>query len=151
VTSWKGKTPASVMKPEEYEIIDLIPQRPPMVMIDQLTSSGEKLARGHLFIKESNVFCHEGHLQEAGLIEFITQTAAAYEGYLQVSAQKEVKPGFLSVIKHLVIHSLPAINTEVQSEIKVENELLGYTFITGRILQYNSVIAEGEMRFLMEA
>jgi predicted hotdog family 3-hydroxylacyl-ACP dehydratase len=139
------------MKPEEYDILDLIPQRPPMVMIDQLTYSGEKLARGCLFIKESNVFCHEGHLQEAGLIEFITQTAAAYEGYLQVSAQKEVKPGFLSVIKNLVIHSLPAINTEIQSEIKVENELLGYTIITGRILQNNSILAEGEMRFLMEA
>ena len=138
------------MKPEEYEILDLISHRPPMVMIDQLTHSGEKLARGRLFIKESNVFCYEGHLQEAGLIEFITQTAAAYEGYLQLSAQKEVKPGFIGVIKNLVIHSLPVINTEIQSEIIVENELLGYTIITGRIFQNNSVIAEGEMRFLME-
>ena len=138
------------MKPEEFKIIDLIPQRPPMVMIDQLTHSGDKSARGRLFIKESNVFCHEGHLQEAGLIEFITQTAAAYEGYHQLSAQKEVKPGFISVIKNLVIHSLPIINSEIQSEIKVENELLGYTIITGRVLQNNSVIAEGEMRFLMD-
>jgi 3-hydroxyacyl-[acyl-carrier-protein] dehydratase len=138
------------MKPEEYEILDLISHRPPMVMIDQLTYSGEKLARGRLFIKESNLFCHEGHLQEAGLIEFITQTTAAYEGYLQLSAQKEVKPGFISVIKNLVIHSLPVINTEIQSEIIIENELLGYTIITGRVLQNNSVIAEGEMRFLMD-
>ena len=138
------------MKPKEYEIFDLIPQRPPMVMIDQLTYSGEKLARGRLFIKESNVFCHEGHLQEAGLIEFIAQTAAAYVGYLQLSAQKEVKLGFISVIKNLVIHSLPVINTEIQSEIIVENELLGYTIITGRILQNNSVIAEGEIRTLVK-
>jgi predicted hotdog family 3-hydroxylacyl-ACP dehydratase len=137
------------MKPEEYEILDLIPQRPPMVMIDQLTHSGKKSARGRLFIKESNVFCHEGHLQETGMIEFITQTAAAYEGYLEMSAQKEVKPGYISVIKNLVIHSLPVINTEIMSEIIVENELLGYTIITGRILQNNSVIAEGEMRFLI--
>lgn len=138
------------MKPEEYEILDLIPQRPPMVMIDQLTHSGEKSAKGRLFIKESNVFCHEDHLQEAGLIEFIAQTAAAYAGYLQLSAQKEVKPGFIGMIKNLVIHSLPVINSEVQSEIIVENELLGYTIITGKVLQNNSVIAEGEMRILME-
>lgn len=138
------------MKPEEYEILDLIPQRPPMVMIDQLTHSGEKSARGRLFIKESNVFCHEDHLQEAGLIEFIAQTAAAYAGYLQLSSQKEVKPGYIGEIKNLIIHSLPVINTEIQSEITVENELMGYTIITGRILQNDSVIAEGEIRTLME-
>ena len=138
------------MKPEEYEIQDLLPLRPPMLMIDQLTYSGEKLARGRLFIRESNVFCHEGHLQEAGLIEFIAQTAAAYTGYLQLSAQKKVKPGFISSIKNLVIHSLPEINTEIQSEITVENELLGYTIITGRIFQNNLVIVEGEIRTLKE-
>jgi predicted hotdog family 3-hydroxylacyl-ACP dehydratase len=138
------------MRPEEYEILDLIPLRQPMVMIDQLTSSGEKSARGRLFIKESNVFCHEGHLQEAGLIEFISQTAAAHAGYLQLSSQKKVKPGFIGVIKDLVIHSLPVINTEIQSEIIVENELLGYVIITGRILQNKSVIVECEIRFFME-
>jgi predicted hotdog family 3-hydroxylacyl-ACP dehydratase len=138
------------MKPEEYEIIDLIPHCPPMVMIDQLTHSGKKSARGRLFIKVSNVFCYEGHLQEAGLMEFISQTAAAYEGYLQLSTQKEIKRGYISVIKNLEIHSLPEVNTEIQSVIKVENELLGHTIITGRILQNNSVIAKGEMRFLME-
>lgn len=136
--------------PEEYQIPDLIPQRPPMVMIDRLTHSGKNSAGGRLYIKESNVFCSEGHLQEAGMIEFITQTAAAYRGYLQLSAQKEVKPGFISVIKNLTINSLPLINTEIQSEIMIENELLGYTIITGRIFQNNSVLAEGEMRFLTE-
>lgn len=138
------------MKPEEYDILDLIPHRPPMVMIDRLTHSGENIARGRLFIKESNVFCHEGHLQEAGLIEFISQTAAAYVGYLQLTAQKKAKWGFIGVIKNLEIHSLPAINIEIQSEIVIEDELLGYTIITGKILQNNSVTTKGEMRFLME-
>lgn len=138
------------MKPEEHEILDLIPQRPPMVMIDRLTHSGDKSARGRLFIKESNLFCHSGHLQEAGLIEFIAQTAAAYVGYLKLSVQKEVNLGFIGVIKNLVIHSLPSINTEVQAEIIVENELLGFTIITGKIFQNNSVIAEGELRILMD-
>ena len=137
------------MKPEEYEIHDLIPQRPPMIMIDQLTHSGERTAGGRLFIRESNVFCHEGRLQEAGLIEFIGQTAAAYGGYLQLSAQKEVKTGFISAIKNFVIHSLPLMNTEIQSEITVEDEVLDYTIITGRIIQNNSVIVECEIRTLM--
>jgi predicted hotdog family 3-hydroxylacyl-ACP dehydratase len=138
------------MKPEEYEILALIPQRPPMIMIDRLTYASDKSAGGRLFIKQSNLFCHSGRFQEAGLIEFIAQTAAAYMGYLQLSAQKEIKLGFIGAIKNLVIYSLPLINTEVQTEIVVENELLGFTILTGKILQNNSIIAEGEMRILLD-
>jgi len=139
-----------MMKPEEYEILDLIPQRPPMVMIDQLTHAGEDVARGRLFINLSNVFCYEGCLQEAGMIEFITQTAAAWKGYLQLSEQKEVKPGFLASIKNLVIKSLPAAGTEIQSEILIDEEVLGYTIIKGKVIYNNKILAEGEMRIITE-
>lgn len=137
------------MNPEEYDILDLIPQRPPMVLIDQLISAGEKSAAGRLFISESNMFCENGYLQEGGLLEFIAQTAAAYEGYRQVSLQEEVKPGFIGAIKNLLVHSLPEINTEIQSEIIVDSELLGYSLITGKIFQNNAVVAECEMRILV--
>jgi predicted hotdog family 3-hydroxylacyl-ACP dehydratase len=138
------------MNPANYSIFDLIPQRPPFVMIDQLMEAGEKSAKGRLFIKESNVLCQSGYLQEAGLMECIAQTAAAYTGYLQLSAKKEVIKGYIGAIKNLVIHSLPALNTEILSEIIVENELLGYTMVTGRIYHNNSMIAECEMRILLE-
>jgi predicted hotdog family 3-hydroxylacyl-ACP dehydratase len=137
------------MKPEEYDILDLIPQRPPMVLIDQLISVSEKSAIGRLFIRESNVFCENGFLQEGGLMEFIAQTAAAYEGYRQLSLREEIKPGFIGAIKNLSVHFMPEINTEIQSEIMVDSELLGYTLITGKILQNNTVVAECEMRILV--
>jgi len=138
------------MKPEEYSILELIPQRPPFVMVDQLTGCSEKTANGSLYILESNVLCHNGCLQEAGLIECIAQTAAAYTGYHQLSAKKEVARGYIGAIKNLVIHSLPDVNTEIQSEIMVENELLGYTIVTGKIFRNDRVIAECEMRILLE-
>jgi predicted hotdog family 3-hydroxylacyl-ACP dehydratase len=137
------------MKPEEYDIVDLIPQRPPMVIIDQLISAGEKSAIGRLFIRESNVFCENGFLQEGGLLEFIAQTAAAYEGYRQKSLQEEVKPGFIGAIKNLSVHFLPEINSEIKSEIIVDSELLGFTLITGKIFQNNTVVADCEMRILV--
>jgi 3-hydroxyacyl-[acyl-carrier-protein] dehydratase len=137
------------MKPEEYDILDLIPQRPPMVLIDQLICVSEKSASGRLFIRESNVFCEGSFLQEGGLMEFIAQTAAAFEGYRQLSLQEEVKSGFIGAIKNLLVHSLPEINTEIQSEIIVDSELLGYTLITGKVFQKTRVIAECEMRILV--
>ena len=137
------------MKPEECDILDLIPQRPPMVLIDRLISVDEKSATGRLLIRESNIFCENGFLQEGGLMEFIAQTAAAYEGYRQLLLQEEVRPGFIGAIKNLSVHSLPAINTEIQSEIIVDSELLGYTIITGKIFQNNTIVAECEMRILV--
>jgi predicted hotdog family 3-hydroxylacyl-ACP dehydratase len=138
------------MKPDEYNILDLIPQRPPMVMINQLTYVGEKSAKGRLIIQESNLFVHNGKMQEAGLVEFIAQTAAAYTGYLSISNNQEVKKGFIGSVKNLVIHSLPDINTEIQSEIIKDTELLGFTIITGRVFQNDNVLAECEMRILLE-
>lgn len=138
------------MKPSDYDIHDLIPQRTPFVMIDRLTEAGERSAKGRLFIMETNVLCQNGRLQEAGLMECIAQTAAAYTGYCRLSAQHEIARGYIGAIKNLVIHSLPAVNTEIQSEITIENELLGYTIITGRVFQDNAVLAECEMRILLE-
>jgi predicted hotdog family 3-hydroxylacyl-ACP dehydratase len=139
------------MRPQEYPILDLIPQRPPFVMVDQLTGCSERSARGRLFIRDSNVLCHNGFLQESGLMECIAQTAAACTGYHQLSTKKEVARGYIGAVKNLVIHSLPAVNTEIHSEIVVENELLGYTIITGKILRNDEVLAECEMRILLEA
>jgi len=139
------------MKPSDYEIPDLIPQRPPMVMIDRLIFAGDNRGVGTFFINESNPLCFEGHLTEAGLIECIAQTAAAYTGYSKLSQHKEVKRGYIGSVKNLAIYSLPGANTEITTEITVENELLGFIIITGKILRDKKLLAECEMRILLES
>jgi predicted hotdog family 3-hydroxylacyl-ACP dehydratase len=138
------------MDPSTYKIEDLIPQRPPMVMIDTLVHADEKSAGGKLIIKESNIFCHGGFLQESGMVEFIAQTAAAQSGYLQLKAGKTISLGFIGSVKNLIVKSLPAVNSEIGSEIIIDNELLGYTIITGRVRQEGRVFAECEMRIKVE-
>jgi predicted hotdog family 3-hydroxylacyl-ACP dehydratase len=117
-----------------------------MMMIDTLVHADEKSAGGKLIIKESNIFCHGGFLQEAGMVEFIAQTAAAQAGYLQIEAGKTISLGFIGAVKNLIVNSLPAVNSEIESEIIIDSELLGYTIITGRVRQEGKVLAECEMR-----
>jgi predicted hotdog family 3-hydroxylacyl-ACP dehydratase len=131
-----------------FDILDLIPQRPPMKMIDALVSADEKSARGQLFIQESNLFSENGVLAEPGMVEFIAQTAAAYTGYKNKTTDREVREGYIGAIKNLVIYELPKINSRIESEIVVENEIVGYTIITGRVYQDNRLLAECEMRIL---
>jgi predicted hotdog family 3-hydroxylacyl-ACP dehydratase len=136
------------MNPFDYQITDLIPQRPPMQMIDRLLSADDRSAKGSLFISESNLFCEGDHLSESALIEFIAQTAAAYTGYRNKLNNVNVGEGYIGAVKNLTIHTLPAVNTEILCDIQVENEIVGFTIITGKVYSGGKVIAECEMRIL---
>jgi predicted hotdog family 3-hydroxylacyl-ACP dehydratase len=136
------------MEPKEIEIQELIPQRPPMIMIDRLTYADDRLARGSLHISPSNIFCENGHLREPGLIEFIAQTAAAFTGYRNRFNTTGVTEGYIGAIKNLSISELPKVNAGIQSEIILENEIVGFTIVTGKVFYENRVIAECEMRIL---
>lgn len=62
------------------KIFRLIPQRPPMVMVDVLYSANETGGRTGLTVSSANVFCINGFLTEPGLIEHSAQSAAAFAG-----------------------------------------------------------------------
>jgi 3-hydroxyacyl-[acyl-carrier-protein] dehydratase len=136
------------MNPGEFNILDLIPQRSPMIMIDKLVFADERSAKANLFIRESNLFCEKGHLRESGLIEFIAQTAAAFTGYRNKTNSGSVNEGYIGAVKNLVITTLPPVNTEIQCEVVVENEIIGFTIITGSVSYEGNIIAECEMRIL---
>jgi predicted hotdog family 3-hydroxylacyl-ACP dehydratase len=136
------------MSPADFPIIDLIPQRPPMQMIDKLIYADERSAKGTLFIKESNLFCEQGKLSESALIEFIAQTAAAFTGYRNKLNDAKVSEGYIGAVKNLVISNTPPVNEEIQSEITVENEIVGFTIINGNVRFRDNVIASCEIRIL---
>lgn len=136
----------SGMKPSNFNILDLIPQRPPMQMIDMLVYADERSAHGRLYVTSSNLFCEKKFLREPGLIEFIAQTAAAFTGYRNKMSHSNVHEGYIGAVKNLVIHALPPVDSEIQSEIMVENEIVGFTIVTGRVFLESRVIAECEMR-----
>jgi predicted hotdog family 3-hydroxylacyl-ACP dehydratase len=136
------------MNPADFNVADLIPQRPPMQMIDRLIYADDRSAKGSLFIYDTNLFSEKGLFRESGLIEFIAQTAAAFTGYRNKLNSGSVNEGYIGAIKNLVITALPPVNTEIQSEIIVENEIVGFTIVTGKVFYESTVIAECEMRIL---
>lgn len=65
-------------------ILNLIPQRPPIVMVDSFFGFEENRSYSGLTDHiTDNLFCEAGRLQEPGIIEHIAQSAAArYRIYL---------------------------------------------------------------------
>jgi predicted hotdog family 3-hydroxylacyl-ACP dehydratase len=136
------------MQPADFNVLDLIPQRPPMQMIDRLIYADEHIARGTLTVRESNLFCINGNLSESALIEFIAQTAAAYTGYKSKLTSGKVEEGYIGAVKNLNVYALPPVGSEIGSEIEVVNEIVGFTIITGKIFLHNKLIFDCEMRIL---
>ena len=136
------------MNPSDYNIPDLIPQRPPMQMIDLLIYADERTARGKLSVKETNLFIKEGKLSESALIEFIAQTAAAYTGYNNMIKNNTVTEGYIGAVKNLEVTELPVTGDELFCDIEVVNEIIGFTIVNGSVKLNDRTIASCEMRIL---
>jgi predicted hotdog family 3-hydroxylacyl-ACP dehydratase len=131
------------MFPED--ILLLIPQRPPFVMVDKLLSSDENSTQTAFRVNEENVLVVEGKFSEAGLMENIAQTAAARAGYIAMMENKPVAVGYIGAVKNLEIFDLPKINDELVTEVKIENQVFDVTVISGTVRRNDIVMAQCKM------
>ena len=138
------------MAPEE-DILSLIPQRPPFVMIDKLLYFNETITRTSFLISDKNIFVETGEFCEAGLMENIAQAAAARAGYIARLENKPVLAGYIGAVKNLEIMCLPKINDELITEIKLENQVFDIMLISGRICCKDKLVAACEMKIFVEA
>ena len=133
------------------KVIELIPQRHPMVMIDTLLFSDyEKTVTGFT-INNSCIFLENGKLSESGIVENIAQTAAAGVGYICKQENKNVPIGFIAAIKNLNIKHLPAEFDEIKTEVKIVNQVMDVTIISGTVFLKNELIADCEMRIFLKS
>ena len=131
------------------EVINFIPQKPPMSMIDTICEVNTLSAITKLKVLENNVFYNNGALQAPGLTENIAQTVAAHAGFL--AAQKNEAPpiGFIGAIKNLKIHYLPQNNETLTTEISIEHEVMNFTMINGVSKVGNTIAAECQMKIFV--
>lgn len=130
-------------------VLQMIPQKPPMAMIDTILAVDAQKAVTALTIKEDNVFCEEGLFQAPGLSENIAQTAAAQVGYLSSLAGEKPPVGFIGAIKNLTIEQLPKIGDQLVTEIEIEHEIMNFTLINGVSKVGDQVMAKCQMKIFI--
>ena len=134
----------------EDDILPLIPQRPPFVMISKLLSSDESSTRTSFQIREENIFVEKGLLREPGLMENIAQTAAARAGYMARMVNMPVQVGYIGAVKNLeIIGDLPKAGEELITEIKIKDQVFDVTIISGTIWCKEVVVAQCEMKIFI--
>ena len=76
---------------ESIDVLTLLPQRPPFVMIDCLTHFDDVLTASRFQVKADNIFMgDDGVLNSCALAENIAQTCAARMGYINQYILKAV-------------------------------------------------------------
>ncbi|MDR2626986.1 MAG: pseudouridylate synthase [Dysgonamonadaceae bacterium] len=137
------------MEFETIDILDLLPQRPPFVMLDRLLYCDGDTTQTAFVVKDSNIFCDNGHLSEAGLIENIAQTCAARMGYINTctdAGNGSVKLGFIGSIRDMEIFRLPAVGETLLTQVNVEEEVFQMTLVNATVTAGNEPIASGAMK-----
>jgi predicted hotdog family 3-hydroxylacyl-ACP dehydratase len=132
------------------DILKLIPQRAPIVMIDTLYEADDTSATTGLSISSDNIFVKDGILQEAALIEHIAQSAAAHAGYKTFQNNIPPKLGFIGEIKKCKINYLPKVNETLKTEIKILAEALGITLISAQTYSNETLVSSCQMKIFIK-
>lgn len=134
----------------KHDIEEYIPQRSPVIMVDELMEAGENHAVSSFLVARGNIFIVNGRFSEAGLIENIAQTAALHSGYWCRKLGVEVTPGFIAAIKNLKIDGAPVVGNSIVTEIRITNMVLDAAIIQASVRYEGKIICTCEMRVFIK-
>ena len=132
------------------QIFELIPQRPPMVMIDSVLNVSKDAISTCLTIKESNIFVSSNHLLESGVIEHIAQSAAAMAGYANYVSGSAPRLGYIGEIKKCSFSCLPKVGQTLSTQLDVLGEAAGVTLLSAVSRVGEQLVAECQMKIFLE-
>jgi len=132
-------------------ILELIPQAPPFVMVGQLLFQDETASRSSFTIATDNCMVFNGEFSEGGLMENIAQTAAARVGYIAKQENKPVAGGYIGAVKDCEVLFLPKVGDELLTEIKIENQVFNVSVIVGQVWCNGELCARCEMKVFLNA
>lgn len=134
---------------EDITLNELLPQRPPFVMIDRLVSSDEVYSVTELQVREDNLFIENEQLTASGLIENIAQTCAARIGYINLNKGGTVKIGVIGSISNLTIERTPKIGEKLTTTIKLLEEVFKMTLVEAVIKSGDEEIVHANMKIAL--
>jgi len=134
---------------EELDILSLIPQKPPFVMVDELFFSDDNITRTKFVVPADNVFVINDEFSEAGLMENMAQTAAAGSGNMARIENRAVTTGYIGQVKNLEVFELPKAGDELLTEIKIEVQVFDAGIVSGKVWRGDNLLAQCEMKIFI--
>ena len=134
----------------EINILELLPQQPPFIMVDKLLHFDEEKTVTQLTVRPDNLFYEDGWLTASGLIENIAQTCASRIGYVnKFILKKSVKLGYIGAIRNLIITRTPSEGEIINTEIKVIEDVFKMTLVHAKVKAGDETIVTAEMKIAL--
>jgi predicted hotdog family 3-hydroxylacyl-ACP dehydratase len=132
------------------DVLDLIPHRPPFVMIDHIIEiTGDAIISEKTFHQSD--YGTRGHFVLEGiLIEVAAQTVAAKQGYENLGCKGEPGRGMLVSIGNLDYCSRAKTGTPLRIFAKKKTQVGNFSILTIAISQDNVTVAKGTIQLFME-
>ncbi|MBO5217388.1 MAG: hydroxymyristoyl-ACP dehydratase [Alistipes sp.] len=132
-------------------ILELIPQRAPIVMVDEFLGIEDNRSKSRLVVREQNIFVNDGLFSECGLIEHIAQSAAARVGWIFRSKGEAVPLGYIGSVNDFVLNRLPRVGEEIYTEVEIVQEVFSITLIKATCKVDNEQIASCKMKIFLDS
>lgn len=134
----------------EINILQLLPQQQPFIMVDHLLYVDKSKTITDLTIQKDNLFFEEGRLSASGLIENIAQTCAVRIGYYnKYVLKKSVNIGYIGAIRNLVIERTPFESETITTQIEVMEEVFKMTLVKAIIKAGDETLVTAEMKIAL--
>jgi predicted hotdog family 3-hydroxylacyl-ACP dehydratase len=137
------------------DILRLIPQRKPFVMIDTLRVLSDTSAESTLLVRPSNYFLlPDDTLSETALVEHVAQTCSALMGYRQgalLSEDAEAPVGLIGEVKHFESHRRVRRGEKVRTQVAFGFSFGNVTVATGECRVGDELVASGQLKIFMQS
>lgn len=131
-------------------ITQLIPQRAPIQMVDELVCVNGDRAETSYEVKADNFLIDHEILAEVGLIEHIAQSASALAGYKALKAGASEPPvGLIGEIKRFHCYRCPRVGEVLRTTIQMGAELAGVTLLSGEVRVQEELLADTQMKIFV--
>ncbi|NCO55753.1 MAG: hydroxymyristoyl-ACP dehydratase [Bacteroidetes bacterium] len=132
------------------KIFELIPQRLPMVMVDEHIYTNKNKTQTRFSVVSDSFFCEDGCLSEAGILENMAQSAAARLGYSFIANGKGNPPiGIIATMQDIQILEFPKAGNDIFTEITFVDEIMGITLVDCKTFCNKKEIAFCKMKILL--
>ena len=133
------------------EIKQLIPQREPFIMVDEIEATDGTHAVSALVVRSDNYFMlPDGTISETGVIEHIAQSCSALMGCLALDQHLTSPPvGLIGEVKHFECQRRPKAGEKVCTTIEFGFTFANVTIATGESRVDNEQIAKAQLKIFM--
>ena len=147
---WKNKDKQDEIDRLPMCAVGLIPQQPPMKMVDKLLSVGERKATVEFAVEESNIFLDEdGNLENVAYIEMVAQAAALFNGF-RTRHHDEDPAGFLLGAKSFKFHGGVKAGDHLVVAAYKDTGFGAFSIVNGTVSRGDELLAEGQIKIYHE-